>query len=77
MNKDFVTIGQLSKITKERYSTLKYYTEIGILPFVQIDKKLRRKYQLVNSIQRIILIKKLKQDRHLSIKDIVSLINSH
>ena len=30
---EFVTVGELVRLTGVRYSTLKYYTQEGILPF--------------------------------------------
>lgn len=39
MQSEYVTIGELVRITNTRYSTLKYYTEEGILPFQQEDIK--------------------------------------
>ena len=35
MASEYVTIGELVRLTETRYSTLKFYTEEGFLPFVQ------------------------------------------
>ena len=32
---EYVTIGELTRLTGVRYSTLKFYTEEGFLPFEQ------------------------------------------
>ena len=32
---DYVSIGELARLTGCRYSTLKFYTEEGMLPFEQ------------------------------------------
>ena len=32
---EYVTIGELVRLTECRYSTLKFYTEEGMLPFKQ------------------------------------------
>ncbi len=69
MNSEYVTIGELVRITNMRYSTLKYYTEEGILPFEQEDNGLTRRYKRVESISRIDDIKELK-DQGLSIDEI-------
>ena len=69
MTSDYVTIGELVRITNSRYSTLKYYTEEGILPFEQEDTQLTRRYKRLDSIQRINEIKDLKK-QGLSINDI-------
>jgi len=40
-----LSIGELAKLSGFRQSTLKYYTEIGILPFTQDGERLLRKYK--------------------------------
>lgn len=69
MNSEYVSIGELVKLTNSRYSTLKFYTEEGMLPFEQEDIQLTRRYQRVESIKRIEKIKKLKE-QGLSIQQI-------
>ncbi len=61
MKSEYVTIGELVRITNMRYSTLKYYTEEGILPFEQEDNGLTRRYKRDESINRINYIKELKE----------------
>ena len=61
-NADYVTIGELVRLTGARYSTLKFYTEEGMLDFEQEDEKLTRRYKRVETLERILLIKKLKED---------------
>ena len=34
---EYVTIGELARLTDVRYSTLKFYTEEGMLPFYQAE----------------------------------------
>ena len=34
---EYVTIGELVRLTAVRYSTLKFYTEEGMLPFEQAE----------------------------------------
>ena len=36
---EYVTIGELVRLTGSRYSTLKFYTEEGMLPFQQEEQK--------------------------------------
>lgn len=60
MNAEYVSIGELVKLTNCRYSTLKYYTEEGMLPFEQEDIQLTRRYKRAESIKRIQKIKALK-----------------
>lgn len=62
MKSDFVTIGELVRLTEARYSTLKFYTEEGMLPFEQEEENLTRRYRREQTIERIHYIKKLKAD---------------
>ena len=57
---EFVTIGELVRLTGVRYSTLKYYTEEGMLPFDQAEENLTRRYRREESVARILEIKRLR-----------------
>lgn len=59
-NSEFVTIGELVRLTDVRYSTLKFYTEEGMLPFEQAEKNLTRRYKREQSVALIRKIKKLR-----------------
>lgn len=59
---DYVTIGELVRLTGLRYSTLKYYTEENMLPFEQAEENLTRKYKRIESVERILLIKELRDN---------------
>ena len=71
----FLSIGELAKVSGVRQSTLKYYTEIGILPFTQEGERLLRKYKKDEVLSRLEEIKKLKEKR-LTIKEIVEYLGS-
>ncbi len=58
---EYVSIGELVRLTGSRYSTLKYYTEEGMLPFEQEDTNLTRRYQRVESVKRIEDILKMRE----------------
>jgi DNA-binding transcriptional MerR regulator len=58
----YVTIGELVRLTGVRYSTLKFYTEEGMLPFDQPETNLTRRYKRIETIERIALIKRLKEE---------------
>jgi DNA-binding transcriptional MerR regulator len=60
----------LAKVSGFSQSTLKYYTEIGILPFTQDGERLLRKYKKDEALKRLEEIKKLK-DKRLTIKEII------
>lgn len=66
-----LSIGELAKVSGFRQSTLKYYTEIGILPFNQDGEGLLRKYKKDEALKRLEEIKELKEKR-LTIKEIIN-----
>ena len=53
MASEYVTIGELVRITASRYSTLKFYTEEGMLPFEQEEENLTRRYKREETVKRI------------------------
>jgi len=57
---EYVTIGELVRLTGSRYSTLKHYVEEGILPFEQEEENLTRRFKRANSIRRIEEIRALR-----------------
>ena len=59
---DYVTIGELVRLTRVRYSTLKFYTEEGLIPFEQAEENLTRRYKRVDTIERISIIQQLKSE---------------
>ncbi|EHL06548.1 helix-turn-helix domain-containing protein [Desulfitobacterium hafniense] len=73
-NSPYVTIGELVRLTGMRYSTLKFYTEEGMLEFEQAEENLTRRYKRVDTIQRIHYIKTLRAEGKTvpQIKDILS-----
>ncbi len=58
---EYVTIGELVRLTGVRYSTLKFYTEEGMLPFEQAEENLTRRYDRIATIRRIDNIKSLRE----------------
>ena len=61
-NAEYVTIGELVRLTDVRYSTLKYYTEEGLLSFEQAEENLTRRYKREESMAQIQKIKELRQE---------------
>lgn len=55
-----VRIGELAKLSGVRQSTLKFYTEQGILPFNQQDARLSRRYDTKASLARLKEIQGMK-----------------
>ena len=69
-----LTIGELAEVSGTRLTTLKYYTELGILPFNQAEKRLTRKYKEGEALERLEKIKELKEKR-LTIQEIIEYFN--
>ena len=63
MASEYVTIGELVRLTETRYSTLKFYTEEGFLPFVQEGSNLTRRYPREKTVERIAYIKGLRDQK--------------
>lgn len=62
-NSEYVTIGELVRLTSVRYSTLKFYTEEGMLVFEQAEENLTRRYRRAETIERIFYIKELREQK--------------
>lgn len=71
---EYVSIGELVRLTDSRYSTLKFYTEEGMLPFEQAEENLTRRYKREDTVARILRIKELKSTG-LSIPQIKEALN--
>ena len=71
---EVLTIGELAEVSGTRLTTLKYYTELGILPFSQNGERLTRKYNKEEALERLEKIKELKEKR-LTIKEIIEYFN--
>ena len=59
---EYVTIGELARLTDVRYSTLKFYTAEGMIPFRQPEKNLTRRYKREEAVARILGIKKMRAE---------------
>ena len=57
---DMVTIGELVRLTDTRYSTLKFYTEEGLLPFEPAGETLTPRSRREPSRARIATLKALR-----------------
>lgn len=73
---EYVTIGELVRLTSVRYSTLKFYTEEGMLPFEQVEENLTRRYQRIESMERISYIVALREKGE-TIPQIKELLNAN
>ncbi|MED3787323.1 MerR family transcriptional regulator [Peribacillus frigoritolerans] len=61
LKSEYISIGELARITDLRYSTLKYYTEADLIPFEQLDENLTRRYPREAAVERVETIKSLKK----------------
>lgn len=68
-NGKLVGRAELAKISGVRASTIKYYTEIGLLPFEQAEARLARRYNQSIGAKRLSEIQQMRNDG-LSIKEI-------
>lgn len=66
---EIVTIGELVRLTGMRYSTIKFYTEEGFVPFEQSEENLTRRYRRVEAVKRLEEIKAMR-DSGMSIPQI-------
>lgn len=69
LTSEYVSIGELVRITGVRYSTLKFYTEEGMLPFEQEEEKLTRRFPRESAVSQINEIRWLRE-QGLSIPEI-------
>ncbi|ERI92535.1 transcriptional regulator, MerR family [Clostridiales bacterium oral taxon 876 str. F0540] len=73
LSSEYVSIGELVRITGCRYSTLKFYTEEGMIPFEQEEENLTRRFPREKAIQKINEIQELKR-KGLSIPEIKNIL---
>jgi DNA-binding transcriptional MerR regulator len=50
---NILTIGELAEVSGTRQTTLKYYSELDILPFSQDEERLTRKYTEGDALKRL------------------------
>lgn len=62
MESEYVSIGELVRLTNTRYSTLKFYTEEGMLPFEQEEMNLTRRFKRIEAMARIEEVRDMRQD---------------
>lgn len=61
LESEYVTIGELARLTGCRYSTLKFYTEEGMLCFEQPEQNLTRRYRREESVKRVEWIRRMRE----------------
>ena len=58
---DFLKLSELAELNNVRYSTIKYYSELGLLPFEQQGKRLAKYYPIKEASKRLKKILKLRE----------------
>jgi len=58
---DFLKMSELAELNGVRYSTIKYYAELGLLPFEQKGKRLAKYYPRLEASKRLKAILKLRE----------------
>lgn len=66
-------LSELAELNGVRYSTIKYYSELGLLPFEQKGERLAKYYPAKEASQRLKEILKLREKGQ-TIPDIINLI---
>ena len=59
---DFVKMSDLAELNGVRYSTVKHYAELGLLPFEQKGKRLAKYYPTKEASQRLKAILKMREN---------------
>ena len=69
--RDFLKISELAELCGVRYSTVKFYAELGLLPYEQQGKRLAKYYPTKEASQKLKEILRLR-DKGQSIPEIIS-----
>jgi len=76
LSSEYISIGELARLTGCRYSTLKHYTEEGMLPFEQEEENLTRRYQREKSAALVEWIRQ-KRNEEKSVPEIKALLKEN
>lgn len=68
---DYLKMSELAELCGVRYSTVKYYSELGLLPYEQKGKRLAKYYPATQASQRVKAILKLREQGQ-SVPEIIS-----
>ena len=69
--RDYLKLSELAELNNVRYSTIKYYSELGLLPFDQQGKRLAKYYPTKEASKRLKKILQLR-DKGKSITEVIS-----
>jgi DNA-binding transcriptional MerR regulator len=69
--RDYLKLSELAELNGVRYSTIKYYSELGLLPFEQKGERLAKYYPIREASQRLKDILKMRSQNK-AIPDIIN-----
>jgi DNA-binding transcriptional MerR regulator len=69
--REFLKLAELAELAGVRYSTIKYYSELGLLPYEQRGDRLAKYYPRIEATQRLKEILKLRKQGK-TLTDIIS-----
>ncbi len=69
--RDFLKMSELAELNGVRYSTIKFYTELGLLPFEQKGERLAKYYPAKEASQRLKEVLRLREKGQ-TIPDIIN-----
>lgn len=69
--REFLKMSELAELNGVRYSTIKFYSELGLLPFEQRGKRLAKYYPAKEASQRLKEILRLREKGR-TIPDIIN-----
>jgi len=58
--RELLKLSELAELAGVRYSTIKYYSELGLLPYEQRGKRLAKYYPRIEATRRVKEILKLR-----------------
>jgi len=58
--RELLKLSELAELAGVRYSTIKYYSELGLLPYEQRGKRLAKHYPRIEATRRVKEILKLR-----------------
>lgn len=70
-DREYLKMSELAELNGVRYSTVKYYTELGLIPYKQEDKRLIKKYNREVASKRLQEILGLREQGK-SVPDIIN-----
>jgi len=69
--REFLKMSELAELAGVRYSTIKYYSELGLLPYEQRGNRLAKYYPRIEATRRLEEILKLRKQGK-TVTDIIS-----